>query len=293
MEWRIGSAPDSWGVWFPQDARQPPAERFLDEVAAAGHRWIELGPYGYLPTKVDQLEAELARRDLRVAGTFVQFDLQDADERQARQEQVDATCALLRRLGAPHLILIDASYTDLHTGAVLAPPQLDDAAWRRLVESVERVIETAAGHGLTCVFHPHAETHVEREDQVDRLLDDVPDLMLCHDVGHFAYRAGDPVAFFRRRHDRVRHLHLKSLDERVWQRAEADALPFSRAVAQGVFVEPSRGLVDFEALRDALVETRYAGFCIVEQDMYPVASFDDPFPIAQRTFAYLQELGLA
>jgi inosose dehydratase len=293
MDWRIGSAPDSWGVWFPQDPKQPPAERFLDEVAAAGYRWIELGPYGYLPTEVDALEAELDRRELRVAGTFVQFDLQDPAERAARQDEVEATCALLRRLDAPHLIVIDAIYTDLHTGAVLAPPELDDAAWGRLVESTERVIETADRYGLTCVFHPHAETHVEREEQVDRLLDDVPGLMLCHDVGHFAYRAGDPVAFFRRRHDRIRHLHLKSLDELTWRRAEAEGLPFSRAVADGVFVEPSRGLVDFEALRDALVETGYSGFCIVEQDMYPVDSFDDPFPIAERTFAYFQELGLA
>lgn len=46
----IGSAPDSWGVWFPDDSRQTPWQRFLDEVAAAGYTRIELGPYGYLPT---------------------------------------------------------------------------------------------------------------------------------------------------------------------------------------------------------------------------------------------------
>lgn len=39
----LGSAPDSWGVWFPDDPGQTPWERFLDEVAAAGYRRIELG----------------------------------------------------------------------------------------------------------------------------------------------------------------------------------------------------------------------------------------------------------
>ena len=47
---RVGSAPDSWGVWFPDDSQQTHYARFLDEVAESGYQWIELGPYGYLPT---------------------------------------------------------------------------------------------------------------------------------------------------------------------------------------------------------------------------------------------------
>ncbi|CAM5619995.1 Xylose isomerase-like TIM barrel domain-containing protein OS=Streptomyces fumanus OX=67302 GN=GCM10018772_35600 PE=4 SV=1 [Streptomyces fumanus] len=46
---RVGSAPDSWGVWFPDDPHQVPWERFLDEVAEAGYSWIEMGPYGICP----------------------------------------------------------------------------------------------------------------------------------------------------------------------------------------------------------------------------------------------------
>jgi inosose dehydratase len=32
----IGTAPDSWGVWFPSDPEQVPPEVFLKEVAEAG-----------------------------------------------------------------------------------------------------------------------------------------------------------------------------------------------------------------------------------------------------------------
>lgn len=64
---RIGSAPDSWGVWFPDDPRQVPWRRFLDEVAEAGYEWIELGPYGYLPTDPDVLAQETGRRGLKVS----------------------------------------------------------------------------------------------------------------------------------------------------------------------------------------------------------------------------------
>ena len=55
----VGSAPDSWGVWFPDDPNQTPYTRFLDEVADSGYRWIELGPYGYLPTDPQKLSDEL------------------------------------------------------------------------------------------------------------------------------------------------------------------------------------------------------------------------------------------
>ncbi len=47
---RLGSCPDSWGVWFADDPRQTPWNRFLDELAGVGYEWLELGPYGYLPT---------------------------------------------------------------------------------------------------------------------------------------------------------------------------------------------------------------------------------------------------
>ena len=70
MTIRVGTAPDSWDVWFPDDPRQTPYPRFLDEVVAAGYSWIELGPYGYLPTDPEKLRDELGSRGLQLsAGT--------------------------------------------------------------------------------------------------------------------------------------------------------------------------------------------------------------------------------
>ena len=39
----LGSCPDSWGVWFADDPLQTPWQRFLDELAGVGYRWLELG----------------------------------------------------------------------------------------------------------------------------------------------------------------------------------------------------------------------------------------------------------
>ena len=143
------------------------------------------------------------------------------------------------------------------------------------------------------VFHPNADTHVEYEDQIERLLEQTaPDLVsLCPDTGHHAYRGGDPVAFMRRHHRRIPHLHLKSVDGQVLQKVESEQLTFTQAVAMGAFCEPARGAVDFPALRDLLFELDYQGLAIVEQDMYPVP-FDKPLPIAKRAHEYFHSIGL-
>jgi inosose dehydratase len=288
----LGSAPDSWGVWFANDPHQTPWHRFLDEVAEAGYRWIELGPYGYLPTDPDELGRELEKRGLAVTGTFAMFPLEDAGRWQAMRDEVERTCELIERFDGRFLILIDDVYTNLFTGEPLAKAELEDAEWEQLIRTTNEIADVAARHGLTVVFHPHAETHVEYEAQIERLLTDTDQRVgLCLDVGHHAYRDGDPVDFMRRHHGRIPYLHLKSIDSAVRQRVSDEAIPFAKAVAGDMFVEPSQGAVDFLAFRDVLEEVGYDGFGIVEQDMYP-APFDKPFPIALRTHAYLKEIGL-
>ena len=58
-------------MWFANDPLQTPWHRFLDEVAEVGYDWLELGPYGYLPSDPSRLTDELAGRGLKVAGGTV------------------------------------------------------------------------------------------------------------------------------------------------------------------------------------------------------------------------------
>jgi inosose dehydratase len=289
---KSGTAPDSWGVWFPADPLQTPWNRCLDEIAEAGFQWTELGPYGYLPSDVAVLERELSTRGLGLAAGFTMFDLEQPGAWEEAAAGTETVAALLEALGSEYLIIIDDVYTDLYTGVPRHPAELDAASWGRLVDTTKRIGEVADRHGLRTVFHPHAQTHVEFEHQIERLLEDTDSLSLCFDVGHHAYCGGEPVSFYRRHHDRIPYLHLKSVDLEHRARVARDATPFAQAVKDGVFVEPSEGAVDFVALRDALVEKGFSGFAIVEQDMYPT-EFDRPLPIAKRTHDYLAQLGLA
>lgn len=294
MNIRIGSAPDSWGVWFPDDPKQTPWQRFMDEVVEAGYNWIELGPYGYLPTNPTMLQTELDKRNLKVSAGFVMGSLEDHSVWPEIEAQLTGAGELLAELGAQYLVLIDGTYSDLFTGEQVEIKQLDDDNWRRLIDTTHRVADMIDElYDMKLVFHPHAETHVEYEDQIERFLSDTdPDrVSLCFDVGHHAYRDGDPVAFMRKHHARIPYLHLKSVEPTLQKKVEEEGIPFATAVAMDMFCEPSRGAVDFMAFRDLLIELDYDGFAIVEQDMYP-APFDKPLPIARRTRDYLQEIGL-
>jgi inosose dehydratase len=285
---RLGSCPDSWGVWFADDPRQTPWQRFLDELAEAGYRWLELGPYGYLPTDPARLREEVERRGLRVSGQAVFGALHDPgrwedDLRDARQ-----VAELVTAMGAAHVVLLPAD-------AGPNPPELDPDRWRTLIDrtmELGRILREE--HGVAAVFHPHADSHVGTQPQIERFLDetDPASVNLCLDTGHVAYYGGDNVELIRRYPDRIGYLHLKQADPAVLAQVKAEGLTFAEAVRRGVMCEPPKGDPDMEALLDA-VDRHLEGelFAIVEQDLYPCDP-DEPLPIATRTCAYLRQLGV-
>jgi inosose dehydratase len=230
MDIKVGVAPDSWGVWFASDPKQTPWQRFLDEVVAAGYEWIELGPYGYLPTDLSTLRAELQRRGLKVTAGFAMHNLEDQERWPALERQVHAVGELLAGLDATFLVLIDETYTDLFSGQQTEPARLDQESWQRLVATTHRVADLVGEeYNLQLVFHPHTDTHVEYEDQIEQLLHDTdPDRVgLCLDTGHHAYCGGDPVAFMRHHHRRIPYLHLKNVDPDLQQMVKTEGIPFA------------------------------------------------------------------
>jgi inosose dehydratase len=295
MDIKVGSCPDSWGVWFPHDAKQTPWQRCLDEMATSGYHWIELGPYGYMPTDPEILRLELEKRDLVAVGQAIdEFALEDPSQWDVMESTISASGKLLSALSAEYFVLIDAPYSDLATGETLAASELDSAGWQRLIDTTHKIADLLLNrYEVKLLFHPHAETHVEYENQIERFLHDTdPERVgLCFDTGHHAYRGGDPVAFMRKHHDRIPYLHLKSVDPAVQRKVEAARIPFAQAVGMDMFVEPNQGAVDFAAFRNLLYELDYKGYAIVEQDMYP-AQFDKPLPIALRTREYLRSIGI-
>lgn len=292
----IGTAPDSWGVWFADDDQQPPWSRFLDEAAQAGYHHIELGPYGYLPTDPGRLTEELAQRDLQVSAGTVFTALHRTDDRERRDTwaQVHRVAELTQAVGGEHIVVIPAMWRDDVTGQPLESEHLTADQWEHLFQGHEelgRVLQER--YGLRQQFHPHADSHVCSQQQITRFLEGTdPDLVqLCLDTGHAEYGGASSVDLIRNHPDRIGYLHLKQIDPRIMERVRRENLTWAAANQARVMTEPPGGLPDLAEVIAELEKLDRGLFCIVEQDMYPVNSFDIPLPIASRTRQYLCSCG--
>ncbi|MGW2049604.1 sugar phosphate isomerase/epimerase family protein [Streptomyces sp. NPDC001858] len=291
---RVGSAPDSWGVWFPDDPGQVPWERFLDEVAEAGYSWIELGPYGYLPTDPARLTDEVAKRSLKVsAGTVFTGLHHGPSVWEDTWAHVSQVAALTEAMGAKHLVVIPSFWRDDKTAEILEPPELTGEQWAHLTKGMERLgHEVKETYGLDLVVHPHADTHIDTEDHVERFLDstDTELVNLCLDTGHYAYCGGDSVQLIETYGERIGYLHLKQVDPAILAEVVRDGVPFGPAVQRGVMCEPPSGVPELEPVLVAAQRLGVELFAIVEQDMYPCEP-DRPLPIAERTRKFLRSCG--
>ncbi len=290
----IGSAPDSWGVWFSDDPQQTPWARFLDEVATAGYTRIELGPYGYLPTDPQRLADELAQRGLSMTAGTIFEHLHRPDSWESTWKDVSAAASLTAAMGAQHLVVIPDFWRDPVTGESIEDPELTAEQWPAYGKQIDRLARRVReDFGLRIQFHPHADTHVDTHVNVERFLAETdPDLVtLCLDTGHISYCDGDNLKLIRDHPERIGYVHLKQVDPEVMEKVRAEAMGFGEAVKLGAMCEPPRGVPEMPPILEALAELDHVElFAIVEQDLYPCAP-DVPLPIATRTLDYLRSCG--
>ncbi|WP_275295435.1 TIM barrel protein [Amycolatopsis sp. La24] len=290
----LGSAPDSWGVWFPADERQVHWTRFLDELAGAGYRWFELGPYGYLPTDPRQLAEEAGARGLQVSGGTTFGALHRPDSWADTVATARRVSELASAAGAHHLVFIPAMYRDEKTGAYTEDPQLTAEQWSSFgarANDLGRIL--LEEYDVRLVLHPHADSHIQTQPEIERYLNETDSRYanLCLDTGHVAYGGGDNLDLIRRFGERVGYVHIKQMDPDVLAQVAAEELSFGEAVKRGVCVEPPAGVPDPAEIVDALSALAAELFVIVEQDLYPCTA-EVPLPIAMRTREYLAAQGV-
>lgn len=278
----IANAPCSWGIAYPT-GNAVTWQLYLDEVAEAGYRGTELGPFGFLPKDPAVLQDELARRDLVMIGATHVHTLGDAASGPVLMQTLGELAPLLVSLGARHLVIMDESnfYPRGQEGV------LDAAGWAgltRMVRDAQALVE--GEHGLKLSFHPHIGTAVERESQIDRLLDET-DIDLCFDTGHHAFWDQDPLAYMKRVFPRIAYMHLKNVDGAVRQRVLDGQLSIAESYGAGVMCPLPDGVVDIRAVMQLLADRGFAGPIVVEQDVAKNAA-ETPLQLAARNLAYMQ-----
>ncbi len=280
----IGNAPCSWGINYPT-GNAISWQTYLDEVAAAGYRGTELGPFGFLPKDRTVLQRELEKRGLTPIGATHVHIFSERERAPELLSTLRELSPLLRDLGAQHLVIMDES-------AWYPPGQegvLDEAGWHGLVATVREAQAVIEGEfGLKASFHPHVGTAVEREAQIDRLLEETT-IDLCLDTGHHAFWGQDPLAYMKKVWGRIAYMHLKNVDAAVRERVLSRQLSIEASYGAGVMAPLPDGAVDIQAIMAFLEEQGFDGPVVVEQDVAENAT-ETPLQLAKRNLDYVRAI---
>ena len=261
-ETRIAGAPVSWGVIeVPDWGYQMPADRVLREAASLGLVALEAGPEGLLPRDSAEMSDLLSGYGLSLVGGFVPAVLHEPDVRNEELAIVERRAEFFAAAGADVVVLAAATGSESYEEVA----ELDEGAWRVLLESLNMVEEICARHGVAVSLHHHYGTVIERDDQIRRFLEG-SEMGLCLDTGHLVIGGGDPVEMAQLAGDRVNHVHLKDVNLELADRLAARELDFKEAARNGAFRPLGEGDVDIGAVVDRLEASGYRGWYVLEQD---------------------------
>ena len=258
---RVAAAPISWGVselpgWGHQISRQ----RVLGEMREIGFAATESGPPGYLPEAPRERRSLLQRYGLGLAAGFLATVLHDPAANGIAQIEVEARG--LAASGADAIVVAAAwPSADYDRRQRLSQEQ-----WSRLQEGLAAAEQIAAICGLTLAFHPHVGTAVQSAEDVETLLNRT-DVNLCLDTGHIYLGGGDPTEVAATWGHRIRHVHLKNVDDRVASAFKAGELSYSDAVRRGLYTTLGDGDLDIAGVVDRILGTGYTGWFVLEQDI--------------------------
>ena len=307
----IANAPCSWGSleFEGLEGGAVPYGQMLDELKETGYDGTELGDWDYMPTRPEELHAELAGRGLVMLGAFVPVALKDADAHKAGVAESLKIARLLvdvaERGGyeqSPFLVLADDNGTDAvrtaNAGRTSSEMSLTDEQWKVFARGAEEIARAVKSQtALRTVFHHHCAGFIERRDEIARLLEmtDPGLLGLVFDTGHFAYGSGknDPKAVLEGLElfaERIWYMHFKDCQPQIADSARSEGWDYFEAVRQGVFCELGQGCVDFPAVLKWLKKQDYDGWAVVEQDVLP--GMGSPKESARRNREYLRAKGV-
>lgn len=287
------NAPVSWGI-MEIEGWSPPLlyTQFLDELKSAGYQGTELGPYGFMPPRAEEVDGQLRRRSLSLISAFVPLRLKEPGLDLAPLRRVGR---LLRALRARHIVLADALWPEREAVAGRvdeSPVRLTEDEWKIVEENLTAACRAAAKFGLRPVFHHHAGSYIETPAEIERLLG-VTKAGLCFDTGHYVYGGGDPVDAVRLFGRRVEYLHFKDVNADRLEEVRSAGLGFLDGVRAGVFCELGAGCVSFPQLMRELDRIGYDGWAVVEQDVDPTGSSKSPLACALASREYLRsKLGI-
>ncbi|MFB6081680.1 MAG: sugar phosphate isomerase/epimerase family protein [Halanaeroarchaeum sp.] len=157
----------------------------------------------------------------------------------------------------------------------ILPPQRNRHDEETAEERVRAVADAIVDAGSTPLLHHHGATVIEQPDEIEHYLDVVPEAELIFDTAHYYpyganYPDGDVTDGIERFADDIAYVHLKDVAPGTDFAHHRDGLSAGDFHLDNVinyfrtFTDLGEGILDFEAVYDALEDVGYDGHYTVE-----------------------------
>lgn len=234
-------------------------EQFLREVSDLGYEAVENFAFitKYFDNNAEEVKGLLDKYGLWMANLYEHYTDDDEKDYQSAVEYVD----FMKKIGAKYLNLQAVMWNE----APLDRPTDREKVLKYAALS-NRIGKLCKENGCVACFHPHANTAIYKEEEIDLFLANTdPELVsLCLDTAHTTLAGMDAVKAVKKYVGRIGYIHLKDVDP------DPEAFP---EWPMNRFCELGVGTVDFKGIYKALKNGGYDGVLCVELDRRTVCNY--------------------
>jgi inosose dehydratase len=250
-------------------------EQFLKEVSQLGYEAVENFAFikGYFDGDAAEVKRLLDQYGLEMANLYLHY----SDDPEADYQKAEEYAEFMVAIGATYMNLQGVMWHDAPNNR---PTDRDKVLGYAALSN--KIGALCASKGLVACFHPHANTPVYTQEQIDLFCEmtDPALVTLCLDTAHTTLAGMDAVEAFDHFGPRIGYVHLKDVDP---DESVSPEWPMAR------FLPLGWGTVDFKGVVKALKNGGYDGVLCVELDKQPVCNYHS----AMVSRAYLRgALGL-
>jgi inosose dehydratase len=181
------------------------------------------------------------------------------------QETIESNAARAR-----YIAHFGCTHLKVNLSPRVGPENLTPANGKTLAKNLNEVGKRTADAGIKFAFHPHAWTLVERQPELDMVMDmtDPRLVYLVLDTGHAALGGIDPVKCLRDYYSRIASIHLKDAEAKYssaggWKGPAPSEEEHKRV---NLYKRLGSGGVDFPAFFRVLRERNYDGWVTLDFD---------------------------
>lgn len=252
---------------------------FEEAVRSVSHLGYEvLENFNFLiflyENNLDELKELLAKYNLPLVCLYQTYLGADAMSDEYFYELGERCCKVLKEVGGSYLNLQACMWDKKPFDRPTDYAMLD-----RYVELFGKMGEIAARYGVQACLHPHAQTHIFREHEIDYMIEhlNTDHVKLALDTAHTTIAGMDAVKAFDKYGDLIAYVHMKDVNPDIHF---DDEWPLHRLHALG------QGTVDFQGVLRSLKKHGYDGVLCVEADYPQICNYET----AQYCRNYLKDV---